>query len=272
MSKTPCGFCESVTEQITNEHIFGKWIGALFGAGQSERVVRHTLKRDDSRIPSRLSASLDHRVRMACQLCNNGWMSALEDTVNPIIAPLIQRSANKLLSPSDQSAIARWAVKTVMVMEYMARPEQRYFTQRERSSVRDNSVLSRYIGAHVWLGRYDGTNDGVMSVATSLTQEDRIPRAHLSTFAIGRLLVQALVERNSVGRVIVAARPGPWDRLLIRLWPLPLLQRSRLFWPPPIFITARGFDAVFNRFFDPDVQRGPYRAAHGVPEDLVIPE
>jgi hypothetical protein len=178
-------------------------------------------------------------------------MSGLEGVVKTIITPMIQGHAMRLLTLSDQAAIARWAVKTAMIVEYMAKPEQRYFMQVERSSVMNGAVLSRYLGAHVWLGRYDSKNDGVLGLAASMTSEDRIPRAHISTFAVGRFVVQTLVERSSIGRAIVAARPGPWDRLLIPIWPpLPLLHRTRMPWPPPLFITARGFDVLFDRFFD----------------------
>jgi hypothetical protein len=259
MSKTICGFCESSTEKITNEHVFAEWIGPLFGAGRPEMVVRHTLKRDDTGTPPRFSARLDHRVRMACQRCNNGWLSTLESIVKMITTPMIRGHAMRLLTLSDQAVIARWAVKTATVGEYIAKQEQRYFTQAERSAIMNDTVSSRYIGAHVWLGRYDDKNDGVLSLATSMTYEDRVPRAHVSTFAIGRFVVQTLVERASVGMArVAAARPGPWDRLLIPIWPPPpLLHRTRMPWPPPLFIRAAGLDALFDRFLSLDSPRGP---------------
>ena len=153
MSTTLCGFCESATEKITKEHVFGKWIGPLFDAGQPDMVVRHTFQRDDTATPPRLSDRLDHQVRMPCQRCNEGWMSRLEGVVKTIITPMIQGQAMRLLTLSDQRAIARWAVKTAMVIEYMQKPEQRYFTQTERSSVMNDAVLSRYLGAGAMIAR-----------------------------------------------------------------------------------------------------------------------
>lgn len=261
MAKTVCGFCESTTEKITYEHVFAEWIGPLFGARQPGMVVRHTLKLDDTAIPPRFSYGLDHRVRMPCRRCNTGWMSGLEDIVKPIITPMIQGHVGRLLTLSDQVVIARWAVKTAMVVEYMMKVEKRYFTQAERRSVMDDATPARHIGAHVWLGRYGSQNYGVLGLISSLTFEDRILRAHVSTFAVGQFTVQVLVERHSVGKAIIAARPGPWDELLIPIWPPPpLLHRTRQFWPPQLSITERDFNALFERFLALGVQRGPYRA------------
>src|SRR5215468_7575397 len=117
MAKTPCGFCESTTHRITKEHVFGEWIGRLFGANQPDMIVRHTLKRDGVATPTRYAYGLDHQVRMACRQCNSGWMSALEVLVQPLIMPMIRGAGRRDLNLTAQLTIARWAMKTAMVAE-----------------------------------------------------------------------------------------------------------------------------------------------------------
>jgi hypothetical protein len=265
MAKTLCGFCESSTEKITNEHVFGEWIGRLFGAGRPELIVRNTLKRDATALRPWHNYRLDQRVRMACKRCNNTWMNDLENKVKPIISPMILGShSRKLLTRREQLIIATWAVKTVMVVEFLHRESSaRYFTQDERRSLMSDAVPSRSTGAYVWLGRYDSKNDGVRGLAGSMTYADRLPRAHGSLFAVGQLAIQILVERSAVGqRDRLATRPGPWDQMLSQIWPPPSIFETNdplLPWPPPVAITDQTFDATFDRFLALGAQRGPYR-------------
>ncbi len=261
MPKTSCGFCGSDTEQITKEHVFAKWIGALFGAGQPDRMVRNVFKREDTRFPAWHSVHLDQQVRMACKTCNSGWMSDLEKTVKPIITPMIRGDARVPLTLRHQIAIATWAMKTGMVAEFLEKPHTRYFTQAERHSLMTNVVPARGLGAHVWLARYGSKNDGVHGLTATLAHPDS--RAHISTFAIGQLAVQVLVERSALGqRDRLAVRPGQWERMLSQIWPPPPLLESRsgpLAWPPPLAISAATFDSLFDRFLALGAQRGPYR-------------
>jgi hypothetical protein len=39
MPKAQCGFCGSLTRKITNEHIFGEWVGRLFAG----KVMKHSI-------------------------------------------------------------------------------------------------------------------------------------------------------------------------------------------------------------------------------------
>jgi hypothetical protein len=93
MSKTRCGFCESATEKITNEHVYGEWIGRQFGAGRGKLPVHHTLTREGRSARAWDAYRIDAQVRMACRACNNGWLHGLETKVQPIIRPMIMPMA-----------------------------------------------------------------------------------------------------------------------------------------------------------------------------------
>lgn len=261
MTKTPCGFCESKTKKITNEHVFGEWIGALFGAGQPDLIVRNTLKRDGIALRPWDTYRLDQQVRMACKTCNTGWMSRLETTVKRIVTPMIRGDARVLLTLRHQIAIATWAVKTAMVVEFLEKQHARYFTQAERRSLMIDAVPARSMGAYVWVGRYGSKNDGVHGSAATMT--DTVRRAHISTFAIGQFAIQVLVERSAQGqqgRFFI--RPGPWQGLLSQVWPPPPILGSQthpLAWPPPLTMSADTFDDVFYRFYALGAKRGFHR-------------
>jgi len=263
VARTPCAFCESRSKKITNEHIFAEWIGAVVGAGRAGVIVRNTFNLDETIRPAWHTQNLDLRVRMACESCNTGWMSNLETEVRPIMMPMIRGNAKVPLTLRGQRAVATWAVKTAMVAEFLQKPPTRYFTQAERRFLVDEVVPSRNLGAFVWIGRYASKDNGLHGLATTMTQADRVSRAHLSMFALGQFAIQVLVERGAVGqRERLAVRPGPWDQLLSQIWPPPTLFGANgglFFWPPPSLITAGNAGAIFDRFLAFGVKRGPDR-------------
>jgi len=190
-------------------------------------------------------------------------MSNLETEVRPIMMPMIRGNAKVPLTLRGQRAVATWAVKTAMVAEFLQKPPTRYFTQAERRFLVDEVVPSRNLGAFVWIGRYASKDNGLHGLATTMTQADRVSRAHLSMFALGQFAIQVLVERGAVGqRERLAVRPGPWDQLLSQIWPPPTLFGANgglFFWPPPSLITAGNAGAIVDRFLAFGVKRGPDR-------------
>jgi hypothetical protein len=235
-------------------------MGTLVGAGEPGFIVRNTFKLDDAAFRPWHTYRLDLQVRMACRFCNNGWMSDLETKVRPVVKSMIRGDARVPILFRDQVAVTRWAVKTAMVVEFLQKPQTRYFTPSERRSVMTDSVPSRSLGVFVWLGRYASKNDGLHGLATTMLQADPLSRAHLSTFALGQFVIQVLVERGAAGQFErLPVRPGLWHRMLYQIWPpSPILEASGtlLFWPPPISISAGVFDALFDRFLIPGTKRG----------------
>ena len=152
---------------------YGEWVGTLFGAGPGKLPVHHTLTREGGLAHAWNAYGLDAQVRMPCRVCNSGWMSDLEAKVRPIITPMTIPMAVKqrcvALDRSSQLCVARWAVKTAMVGEFLNKPHLRYFTQAERRALMDGEV-SNVPGAHVWIGCFANTNDGTKGTMSSLKQ------------------------------------------------------------------------------------------------------
>lgn len=58
------------------------------------------------------------------------------------------------IDDDQQSLIARWATKTVMVSEFLDSSHQQYFTREDRADVMNG--LSILPNTSTWLGRYVG--------------------------------------------------------------------------------------------------------------------
>lgn len=248
--KSACGFCGNQKRKITNEHVFGEWIGPLFGSNRPNKVMEHGF--GQGTITTRLwrSYGLDIKVRIACDKCNNGWMSDLEKAVAPIISPMFF-GESRALSLREQVTLSAWAVKTCMVQEWWTQQAERYFTQDERLALMTDAVPAQ-LGARIWAGRYVVPNEGIRGLSACLLKDGGLVVAHLSTFAIGQLALQVFVERRSADydeRSYI--RPGPWDRALISVWPpsrFADIEGRDLVWPPQLGLTEERFYELFKRF------------------------
>jgi hypothetical protein len=122
LTKKPCIFCGGLGKK-SDEDTWPSWLVEHVGPipvtviGIADRPRRQT--------------GIRRKKSLVCKLCNNGWMSRLEKRVQPFLVPLIDRRG-MWLDGEVQDAIARWAVKTVMVMEASSRDDICYYTADER--------------------------------------------------------------------------------------------------------------------------------------------
>lgn len=88
---------------LTDEHALPRWLGTL-GPNQVGTVrhqyVGQVAAEDLSREYSALG--LDITVKVACAMCNNGWMLALETQVKPLIEQMSRGNSMVLTGPSCQ--------------------------------------------------------------------------------------------------------------------------------------------------------------------------
>lgn len=174
------------------------------------------------------------RVRCVCEPCNGGWMKALEDAIIPIAGPLMH-DLSVPLSADDKALLARWAVKTSMVWEYVSTKRELYYKPTEREAFINGHMPQ---GTKVLIGRYSGH----LSMQTFGADGSTVPgsdaegtTAFCTTMTFGRLAVQVLSLRpRPPHEITIEARAGvPWGRLLMQCWPqLPEHERPR--WPPPM--------------------------------------
>ena len=87
---TQCIFCNG--HPLIKEDAWPQWLVTLVGRDR----ISCTVWQGDSiqrRFPTK---GIVQRVVCVCAACNNGWMSQLESTAKPILAPLVDGIATTL--------------------------------------------------------------------------------------------------------------------------------------------------------------------------------
>lgn len=220
-----CGGC-----RLTREHIIPLWLtGSLRGNADK-------LKHDIEHLSSWIAVNLDFKSKYVCKTCNTGWMSQLEDTAKPILAPLVRGLSSKL-SFEAKKTIATWSVKTMMAVMTVANPA-RFPPGEWAPEIRG---LRPPPACFVWLASYGGAHAGwvcprIMSVRFDEYQPET--RAELCTIALGRLVVQVLGFSPQ--------GPHPVDSGgVIQIWPSPPVPTAT---PALPMLSDDDLAAFANRF------------------------
>src|SRR5579875_2796011 len=106
-----CKFC-GTDATLTREHVFGQWLRDYFRSDGRNEYLRRQITFDVDETHSRPGPNFDMVVRDFCGRCNNGWMSELETSVEPILGPMLQ-GARRAITATDQHTLATWATKTM---------------------------------------------------------------------------------------------------------------------------------------------------------------
>src|SRR5580700_11192677 len=119
-----CAFCGAGGGGLTNEDVLPRW---LLSALDDASVTGTVLYRESKGLPGDLPAvhsrhgkSLESKARAVCGARNSGWMSQIEQSVMAILPGLVS-GYRVLLTPGDQEALARWSVKTILMLQHTHR-------------------------------------------------------------------------------------------------------------------------------------------------------
>jgi hypothetical protein len=104
----------------TNEHIVAQWLLAELGISQERltQLIADSARREtrEARSPHAMDSFREGRI---CGKCNNGWMSTLESQAKEILPALVTGDRNiTSLSDSEALVIARWTLKTAIVLSH----------------------------------------------------------------------------------------------------------------------------------------------------------
>jgi len=188
-------------------------------------------------------------VNVACERCNNGWMSNLENLAKPILSPMITGADKTVMSIERQTLIAQWSVKMAMVCEYMEKEATRLYQRAERERFREDQTIPE--NHMVWLAHYRGDHYGAHHSSNPLIFGDIKARhvGHYTTMAVGQLAIQVLSVRfrksASKASRSLWVRPGPWESTLQQVWPT---IRNHPIWPPNDILTQSRFEVFEMRF------------------------
>ncbi|MDG4784897.1 hypothetical protein O7626_02945 [Micromonospora sp. WMMD1102] len=168
---------------MTKEHVWPRWLHPYLDNPNPNRYVHQAgFRRSDAEtftemptvVTERQGSVLTLVAREVCQICNNGWMSQLEQRVGPTISELIESAGSRtpLAIPPDRAAdLAAWAIKTAWMRE-LSTPSPPVTTLAMRRRLQQTELPPEY--SAVWLGRHVGERDFSLPQATlGITRTDR---------------------------------------------------------------------------------------------------
>jgi hypothetical protein len=239
-----CFFCSGDADTL--EDAWPRWITNQFKSAHSSEMQA---ERHGVRLRPWRTLQPGLTIRCVCRACNNGWMSQLETRSQHLLQPLLTGERCEL-GQADQAILARWALKTAMVLEALDGVPQRAYTGVQREQLRTDGAIpwrtTAWLAASAdssWFmsckNRHLGAGTGKDIAGASITM------------AFAHLVLQVLTIRvpRQVGpatHVTTDVRRGPWDQATIRIWPS---QTTEINWPPPLGLNGQtGFDALADRF------------------------
>jgi hypothetical protein len=136
-----CIFCGQ--GNLSKEHLFPNWLRNVFprSALSTHTQGRVTWPEGKKHIKTKKGQghSGTKKLRVVCKKCNNGWMSKLESTSQPLLSSLIDGNS-VTLDTDAQSLLSLWVAKTVCVAENL-NPERVSFDNKSViSSTRGNCL------------------------------------------------------------------------------------------------------------------------------------
>lgn len=139
-----CIFCGSL--HTSREHVWPQWVSDVLAERGTFRLEAEQV---DVRHWRQTSRDVPLVTKRVCAACNSGWMSQLETHVRPTLEPMLRGYPGRI--PSDgQPLLARWIVKTAMVLEHTgAAVRKRFFSQPEHVGVRTGRAMPERL--YVWL-------------------------------------------------------------------------------------------------------------------------
>jgi hypothetical protein len=240
-----CHFCDALAS--TKEDAWPIWLATRFGGNRATieaEIGSRTFswKTSHPRIP----------VHCVCSDCNNGWMSDLENDAKPTIERLLSEERFGL-GLVAQATVARWAVKTAMVLETFDRTRDPFYDTYERQSLRALCALPSR--SWVWIAKCV-EQPAVLSVAKHLRTSESAGAVHgfVTTMAFGTLALQVITIRvpdtvPTSTTSTIETREGPWGQVVSQVWPA---NSDTVVWPASVGLAGQeGLDALAERFSPP---------------------
>lgn len=107
-----CIFCHHEGQKLTREHVYPNWLSSLF----NEDIKSTNEVSSDNVDRVWQGRVFQHKLKLVCGKCNNGWMSTIEGQVKDLLTSLAFTHDGHTLSSDDQRKVALWVQKTILVM------------------------------------------------------------------------------------------------------------------------------------------------------------
>ncbi|MGO9490496.1 MAG: hypothetical protein ACLQBB_15915 [Solirubrobacteraceae bacterium] len=218
-TKRACIFCGGTP--LTKEHVVGRWARRFDKAAQAS-IVQICHREGRSREQNEWSAlPYDRRARVVCAACNNGWMSQLESAASGLLHP--DELDKRFLPEAEQALLARWALKTALVLNASQQPSRRVVSPEFTSRFGREQLLPA--GVEVWLGSYEGSDErrpAFASVGLDVDHRQDTARGWrdlaVMTVVVGPFVFQVSLLDPKTG-IDSMTRTFPPATRMCRLWP-----------------------------------------------------
>lgn len=231
-----CIFCRKKGD-ISKEHFWPEWLGQYLPKSSNDRNISE-LHAAEGKFSKRLQNRTERqgnvitkKIRVVCRECNNGWMSALEEKVKPIIVSLLQDHSYKL-NKEKINNLALWVAVKAIVGEHAA-GRMALTPSDDRYLVYKDHTIPEYFRIFVGIHSSE-TKAAYIRHSTTVSRKKDGPdpplppdvRRNIQTvnFLVGPLLlhvIAARVTRLNIDEVFSSS-------VLVRIWP-PSLEEIDLF-------------------------------------------
>jgi hypothetical protein len=112
VSKKACVFCGATGQgvKITKEHVLPGWLKTSVNIEFVQGI--ETIRRGGEPLGKpRIAPPFTRQARIACLVCNTGWMRDLEERARPVLLPMLN-GVPVSLDEQAQQAVATWGAKT----------------------------------------------------------------------------------------------------------------------------------------------------------------
>jgi hypothetical protein len=220
-----CIFCGK--RETTREHVYPVWSRKYLLPSSNAKNAFSIQARYRNRLESatfKVKPLRDWQPKCVCADCNNGWMSALERRLEPIMAPLIEGTRTSL-DDQQKEDIATWAILKVMVVHHRI-----VAANQRRQIMKTQKPPERWA---VWIGNYERTQwrqewgstpfriDPNFKFESGKLPRGWPPNAHATTQIVKKLFIHVIhgPEHRLVYRWRFTPPRAKISGNLIKIWP-----------------------------------------------------
>jgi len=246
MSKS-CIFCDKKGKK-SKEHLWPVWMHEFLpNVGDGNNVRESTSFQSKQQTGQNIIKRQGHlfttKFRIVCKICNNGWMSELENNVKSTLLKLI-KGEPKTLNENDQEILSRWISMKVMLGEY-AEKGIHVTPKNDRHLLKDKKKIPEYFA--IFIGTHDSNSDtSWLRISDTLALSPAGPDPKLGnlkrntqsvTFLCGRVFIYVFACREN------GIEPTEFVQInsLQRIYPN---KNSNIYWPTDKILTEREMSEI----------------------------
>jgi hypothetical protein len=211
-----CIFCDN--QSGSKEHLWPNWMHRL--------IPFAPLNRQEGTGPVLVGQDPEVTIDTVCGICNNGWMSQLEQKNVPRLKAMLLNTP-VTLDRGAMKLLTEWAVKTAMVSDSIKprNANENFFTREERIAIRESRMIPER--TRVWIGSLTGSHLGCHGTDFTIVAhggKTRLGTGSVTTIYAGHFVVQTVSEHLHAPYVsdqasFITPPPTSCDERLVEIYP-----------------------------------------------------